>query len=100
MNEQNAGLAAQNALLKKQLAYFEDVFAKSSLLGFDNMNTTTNSNVGRNELEEFQRQLLKKIDSKLFKNEIEHEEGYIYDNTLEMIPVSGSGCFRNTNTIS
>ncbi len=26
--EQNAGLTAQNALLKKQLAYFEDLFAK------------------------------------------------------------------------
>ena len=35
ISEQNAGLAAQNTLLKKQLAYFEDVFAKSSLLGFD-----------------------------------------------------------------
>jgi hypothetical protein len=29
MNEQNAGLTAENSLLKKQLAYFEDVFAKS-----------------------------------------------------------------------
>lgn len=49
MSEENAGLAAENALLKKQLAYFEDVFAKSSLLGFDNMN----DNVGRTELENF-----------------------------------------------
>jgi hypothetical protein len=47
INEKNAGLSAQNALLKKQLEYFEDVFAKSSLLGFDNIG----SSVGRNELE-------------------------------------------------
>lgn len=36
ISEQNAGLAAQNALLKKQLAYFEDVFANSYLVGPEN----------------------------------------------------------------
>lgn len=36
LSEQNAGLFAQNTLLKKQLAYFEDVFANSYLLGQDN----------------------------------------------------------------
>lgn len=48
--EHNAGLSAQNALLKKQLAYFEDIFAKSSLLGFDPIN---NHAVNRKDLEEF-----------------------------------------------
>jgi hypothetical protein len=48
--ELNAGLSAQNTLLKKQLAYFEDIFAKSSLLGFDPMN---NHAVNKNDLEEF-----------------------------------------------
>lgn len=63
------------------MAYFEDFFAKSSLLGFDN---NTNSTVGRNELEQFQRQLLKKIDSKLFKNELEREDDYAM-NSLEIM---------------
>jgi hypothetical protein len=49
ISEQNAGLSAQNALLKKQLSYFEDVFAKSSLLGFEPMG----GNINRNDLEEF-----------------------------------------------
>jgi hypothetical protein len=48
--EQNAGLAAQNVLLKKQLSYFEDIFAKSSLLGFDPLNHNA---VNKNDLEEF-----------------------------------------------
>jgi hypothetical protein len=65
LNQQNAGLSAQNTLLKKQLAYFEDVFAKSSLIGFDNIG---NSNVNKNDLEEFQRQLIHKINASL-KNE-------------------------------
>jgi hypothetical protein len=37
-------------LLKKQLAYFEDIFAKSSLLGFDPSN---GGSVNKSDLEEF-----------------------------------------------
>lgn len=48
VSEQNAGLAAQNALLKKQLAYFEDIFAKSSLLGFE---SSSSGAVNKNDLE-------------------------------------------------
>lgn len=48
VSEQNAGLAAQNALLKKQLAYFEDIFAKSSLLGFESSGSGT---VNKSDLE-------------------------------------------------
>ena len=90
--EQNAGLSAQNSLLKKQLAYFEDVFAKSSLLGFDNVN----ANVNKNDLEEFQRQLLKKIDSKLFKSE--QDEAYLFDKNsqLDLMPGCNSS-IRNSN---
>lgn len=62
LNEQNAGLTAENSLLKKQLSYFEDVFAKSSLVGYDSMN----NNINRSDLEEFQRNLLKKINSRLY----------------------------------
>lgn len=51
ISEQNAGLAAQNAILKKQLAYFEEVFAKSSLLGFDPV--SQNTAVNKNDLEIF-----------------------------------------------
>lgn len=50
ISEKNAGLAAQNALLKKQLSYFEDVFSKSSLVGFDAMSS---GNVNRSDLEQF-----------------------------------------------
>jgi len=59
LNENNAGLGAENALLKKQLAYFEDIFAKSSLVGFENMGV--GNNVSKSDLEEFQRSLLRKI---------------------------------------
>lgn len=50
ISEQNAGLAAQNAVLKKQLTFFEDIFAKSSLLGFDQYN---NGSINKNDLEQF-----------------------------------------------
>jgi hypothetical protein len=50
VSEQNAGLAAQNALLKKQLSYFEEIFAKSSLLGFE---AGSSGAVNKNDLEEF-----------------------------------------------
>jgi hypothetical protein len=50
VTEQNAGLAAQNALLKKQLAYFEDIFAKSSLLGLDGHSS---GSINKSDLEEF-----------------------------------------------
>jgi hypothetical protein len=82
MNEQNAGLAAQNALLKKQLTYFEDIFAKSSLLGYDNMG----GNINRNDLEVFQKNLLKKINAR-FTQEREQESLYKED-SLEIIPGS------------
>ena len=55
LNDQNSGLIAQNSLLKKQISYFEDVFAKSQLIGFDTLN--------RNELEEFKRSLLTKLNA-------------------------------------
>ena len=76
--QQNAGLSAQNALLKKQLAYFEDVFAKSSLLGFDPMG----GNINRNDLEEFQKSLLKKINSRLYQ---ERDLDQIPESSMEMI---------------
>lgn len=70
-SEENAGLSAENSLLKKQLTYFEDVFAKSSLLGFDQVSPSLN----RNDLEEFQKTLLRKINARLYT-----------DRELEMIP--------------
>lgn len=48
LTESNVCLSTENSLLKKQLAYFEEVFAKSSLIGFDE-----NQNVKKNDLEEF-----------------------------------------------
>ena len=71
VTEQNAGLAAQNALLKKQLAYFEDIFAKSSLLGFDPNNSSA---VNKSDLEEFQKNLLKKINKRLFQESLGEED--------------------------
>jgi hypothetical protein len=70
ITEQNAGLAAQNALLKKQLAYFEDIFAKSSLLGFEPSNKGA---VNKSDLEKFQKNLLKKINKRLYQENVEVE---------------------------
>ena len=84
INEQNAGLAAQNALLKKQLAYFEDIFAKSSLLGFDPVSQNA---VNKNDLEEFQKNLLKKINQKLYQPTAEHnllEASPFDDHSIEL----------------
>eukprot|EP00347_Sterkiella_histriomuscorum_P014129 403362056 len=81
LSEQNAGLAAQNSLLKKQLSFFEDVFAKSSLVGFDQMN----SNINRNDLQEFQVNLLKKINARLHSNkelEVIPEDDLMNDDLL------------------
>ena len=61
MNEDNAGLGAENSLLKKQVQYFEDIFAKTSLLGFDHSPNSLN----KNDLEEFQKNLLRKINAQL-----------------------------------
>ena len=82
MTEQNAGLAAQNALLKKQLAYFEDIFAKSSLLGTDP------SAVNKSDLEQFQKNLLKKINKTLFSDSIEEEvnESSPLEESIGMLP--------------
>jgi len=55
LNEMNAGLNAENSLLKRQVAYFEDIFAKTSLLGCDS------GSISKNDLEDFQKQLLRKI---------------------------------------
>ena len=49
INEKNAGLFASNELLKKQLAYFEDIFARQSLVGCDN----GGGNINKNDLVEF-----------------------------------------------
>lgn len=53
---------ASNALLKKQLAYFEDIFAKQSLVGCDN----GGGNINKNDLVEFQNNLVNKINSQLY----------------------------------
>lgn len=71
MNETNAGLNAENSLLKKQLAYFEDIFAKTSLVGFDNYSP---GNISRSDLEEFQRNLLSKINSRFNETTAEEAE--------------------------
>ncbi|CDW72333.1 bzip transcription factor family protein [Stylonychia lemnae] len=94
LSEQNAGLAAQNALLKKQLQYFEDVFAKSSLLGFDQ----ASPNVNRNDLEEFQRSLLRKINQRfLHERELEVVQE---DDQLDMVNSSNSRDIDDLDIIS
>jgi hypothetical protein len=93
LSEQNAGLSAQNSLLKKQLSYFEDVFAKSSLLGYDPMN----ANINRNDLEEFQRNLLKKINSRFYH---ERDLEPIPEDNLEIIPGSSNNRLHDIDVIS
>lgn len=59
------------------------MFAKSSLLGYDPMNT----NISRNDLETFQRNLLKKINSRLYH---ERELDMIPEDQLEIVPGSSN----------
>jgi hypothetical protein len=66
--------------LRKRLAYFEDVFTKTSLIGFE----STDSETGRNELEEFKCELLRKINRRY--NSGDHFEKYLeYEQTEEIM---------------
>lgn len=97
VSQQNAGLAAQNALLKKQLSYFEDIFAKSSLLGSDP------SAVNKNDLERFQKNLLKKINKRLFSDGFEEDlnESNPLDESLGILPSKrGRNILEDVDTIS
>ena len=66
------------------MTYFEDVFAKSSLLGYE---APTNSNINKNDLEEFQKNLLLNINQRLFE-ERELDIMAAPENSLEIIPAS------------
>ncbi|TNV88205.1 hypothetical protein FGO68_gene9689 [Halteria grandinella] len=87
ISEQNAGLSAQNALLKKQLAYFEEIFAKSSLSGYD-------QSLSKFQLEEFQKNLLNKINQRIGHSSQEATENLDHhnkpqsnhDNSMELFP--------------
>jgi len=65
MNEKVSSLEAENQLLKKQVKYFQDLFASSSLTGLD----PTNQSVSKKDLENFKKDLVNKIHPDLFKNE-------------------------------
>ena len=47
ISDKNVSLQTQNQLFKKQIAYFEDIFAKSSLIGFENLG----NGIKKNDLE-------------------------------------------------
>ena len=97
VSQQNAGLAAQNALLKKQLSYFEDIFAKSSLLSSDP------GAVNKNDLERFQKNLLKKINKRLFSDGFEEDlnESNPLDESLGILPSKrGRNILEDVDTIS
>eukprot|EP00347_Sterkiella_histriomuscorum_P023779 403333418 len=78
LSEHNTGLQAQNSLLQKQLAYFEDVFAKSQLLGYDSF---CGVGIKKNELEEFKRSIINKINATFSDEETDQ-----FENSLDFIP--------------
>lgn len=84
VSEQNAGLSAQNALLKKQLQYFEDIFATSYLVNGNESGQSNNQAVQRSELELFKQQLLQKINAKLS----DQDSLFDKDDLMDVIPGS------------
>jgi hypothetical protein len=52
LSDHSSAADAENAILKKQVSYFEDLFAKSSLIGFEKLGPIQN-NISKNDLEEF-----------------------------------------------
>lgn len=61
----NADLTATNTLLRKRLAYFEDMLTKTSLIGFeDGVDNNDGKNSRHDDLEEFKCNLLRKINNR------------------------------------
>ena len=60
IKQANVDLVTSNTLLKKRLAYFEDAFTKTSLVGFESSDGESN----KNDFEEFRNELLRKINKK------------------------------------
>ncbi|CDW72099.1 bzip transcription factor family protein [Stylonychia lemnae] len=84
LSDQNTNLHTQNILLQKQLAYFEDVFAKSQLIGYDNF---TQVGIKKNELDEFKRNLINKINATLSDHEQEMlDDNYSFENIPGSVP--------------